>query len=106
MGKIKFMSRDNLLNYFEEMKKELDNSTKNKYYLITGIQLINHINIIILSSNEKEYLNNVVGFLEQSIEYYLICLKNVPDDKLTYFKLVLLQEIIFGLLEMLVNINE
>ena len=106
MGKIKFMNRDNLLNYFEEMKKELDNSTKNKYYVITGIQLINHINIIILSSNEKEYLNNVVDFLEESIEYYLIYLKNVPDDKLTYFKLVLLQEICFGLLEMMVNINE
>lgn len=100
------MTSNNLLNYFEEMKKELNNSTKNKYYLITGIQLINHINIIILSSNEKEYFNNVVDFLEKSIEYYLICLKNEADDKLTYFKLVLLQEIIFGLLEMVVNINE
>lgn len=100
------MTRDNLLYYFEEMKKELDNSTKNKYYLITGIQFINHINTIILSSNEKEYFKNVVDFLEESIEYYLNCLKNVADDKLTYFKLVLLQEISFGLLEMKVNINE
>ena len=106
MGKIKFMIRDNLLNYFKRLKIEMKNSIKNKYYLITGIQLINHIIIIILSSNEKEYLNNVVDFLEESIEYYLICLKNVPDDILTYFKIVLLQEICFGLLEMMVNINE
>lgn len=100
------MTRDNLLNYFKRLKIEMKNSTKNKDYLRITTILISDINSIILSSNEKEYLNNVVDFLEESIEYYLIYLKNEPDDKLTYFKLVLLQEICFGLLEMMVNINE
>lgn len=105
MGKLQFMTRDHLLNYFIRLKIEMKNSTKNKDYLRITTILISDINSIILSSNEKEYFNNVVDFLEQSIEFYLVCLKHVADDKLTYFKLVLVQEISFGLLEMLVNIN-